>query len=174
LAVSDYELVLMLDPQAADEQRDAIAADAKSRIESGGELKHDDSWGLRKMAYEIRQRTEADYRYFRFVGDKALLDGLDHSLKITDGVLRFRMFSIDPDTSPTIAPPDTAQVMRREEDGERGRGRGGGPGGRGGPRRPRGESSGDEEPRPAPPASEPEPAAAPAGGEGEAAEPTAE
>ena len=27
---------------------------------------HENGWGLRKMAYEINRRTEADYRWFRF------------------------------------------------------------------------------------------------------------
>ena len=44
---------------------------------AGGSLKHDTSWGMRKLAYEIRQRTEADYRFFRFETDGALLDELE-------------------------------------------------------------------------------------------------
>jgi len=102
---SEYELVLMLDPEAPDERRDGIAADALKRIEAGADLKQDRAWGMRKLAYEIRQRTEADYRFFRFASDSsAVLDDLDHSLKITDGVLRFRIFKVDPD-SPLIEPP---------------------------------------------------------------------
>ena len=42
------------------------------------------------MAYEIDQRNEADYRWFRFEAPTELLDELDHNLKIADGVLRFR------------------------------------------------------------------------------------
>jgi len=99
-----YDLVLMLDPQADDGARDKIADDARKRIEGAGSLEHTDSWGMRKMAYEIRQRTEADYRYFRFQGENDLLDALDHNLKITDGVLRFRIFKVDPET-PTNPPP---------------------------------------------------------------------
>ena len=49
------------------------------------------------MAYEINQRTEADYRWFRFEAPTELLDALDHNLKIADGVLRFRIFKVDPD-----------------------------------------------------------------------------
>ena len=56
---------------------------------------------MRKLAYEIHQRTEADYRFFRFEGEKPLLDELNHNLKITDGVLRFRIFKVDP-RSPVI------------------------------------------------------------------------
>jgi small subunit ribosomal protein S6 len=100
----EYELILMLDPEAPDERREQIVAEAKSRIEAGGNLKHDTGWGMRKLAYEIRQRTEADYRFFRFESDPPLLRSLDHDLKIADGVLRFRIFKVDP-RSPVIIPP---------------------------------------------------------------------
>ena len=50
------------------------------------------------MAYEIKQRNEADYRYYRFQGESELLERLDHNLKIADGALRFRVFKVDPDT----------------------------------------------------------------------------
>jgi small subunit ribosomal protein S6 len=100
----EYELVLMLDPDVPDERRDEIAADTRKRIEAGATLKHDASWGMRKMAYEIRQRTEADYRLFRFEDQSGVLDELNHNLRIADGVLRFRIFKVDP-SSPTIVPP---------------------------------------------------------------------
>ena len=100
----EYELVLMLDPDVPDVRRDEIAAQTRQRIEAGGTLKHDASWGMRKLAYEIRQRTEADYRLFRFEGKSGVLDELNHNLRIADGVLRFRIFKVDP-RSPTIVPP---------------------------------------------------------------------
>jgi small subunit ribosomal protein S6 len=100
----EYELVLMLDPDVPDERRDEIAAETRKRIEAGGTIKHDASWGMRKLAYEIRQRTEADYRLFRFEGQGGVLDDLNHNLRIADGVLRFRIFKVDPG-SPSIVPP---------------------------------------------------------------------
>jgi small subunit ribosomal protein S6 len=100
----EYELVLMLDPEVADDRRDQIAVEARRRIEDGGGLKQERSWGLRKMAYEINQRTEADYRFFRFENGGSVLDELNHNLKITDGVLRFRIFKVDP-AAPVIDPP---------------------------------------------------------------------
>jgi small subunit ribosomal protein S6 len=101
---NEYELVLMLDPEAADERRDEIAMNARQRIEENGALKAEGAWGMRKLAYEIRQRNEADYRFYRFQGEAELLERLDHSLKITDGVLRFRIFKVDPD-APANPPP---------------------------------------------------------------------
>jgi small subunit ribosomal protein S6 len=123
---AEYELVLMLDPEVSDERRDQIAEEARQRITSGGELKHDQPWGMRKMAYEIRQRTEADYRFFRFEAQGPLLDELDHSLKITDGVLRFRIFKVDP-RSPVIEPPPPVSLASSARSAPARRG---GPGGR--------------------------------------------
>jgi len=97
----------MLDPQLDAPARDALAQEARGQIEASGSLKHENSWGLRKMAYEINRRTEADYRWFRFEAPRELLDSLDHNLKIADGVLRFRVFKTDPD-APVIVPPVAA------------------------------------------------------------------
>src|SRR3954467_8127688 len=94
----------MLDPEAADEAREKVAGDVRQAIEGAGTLDQADTWGLRKMAYEIKQRNEADYRFYRFQGEPELLDRLDHSLKITDGVLRFRIFKVDPG-APATPPP---------------------------------------------------------------------
>jgi len=97
----------MLDPGPDEAGRDALAQDVRGRIEGKGTLKHENKWGLRKMAYEIEQRNEADYRWFRFEAPTELLDELNHNLRIADGVLRFRIFKVDPD-SPVIVPPAVA------------------------------------------------------------------
>jgi small subunit ribosomal protein S6 len=106
-ATREYELVLMLDAGQDAPARDALAQQARAQIEGGGTLKHENNWGLRKLAYEISQRTEADYRWFRFEATPDLLEALDHSLKITDGVLRFRIFKVDPE-APVMVPPAAA------------------------------------------------------------------
>jgi small subunit ribosomal protein S6 len=106
-AAREYELVLMLDPGQDAPARDAVANEAKKQIEAKGTLKHENVWGLRKLAYEIVQRNEADYRWFRFEAPAELLDELNHNLKIADGVLRFRIFKVDAET-PVMVPPATA------------------------------------------------------------------
>lgn len=97
----------MLDPGPDEAGRDALAQDVRGRIEKAGTLKHENKWGLRKMAYEIAQRNEADYRWFRFEASNPLLEELNHNLKIADGVLRFRIFKVDAD-APVMVPPAIA------------------------------------------------------------------
>ena len=134
-APREYELVLMLDPGLEESARDKLAQEARAQIEGDGELKHENSWGLRKMAYEIHQRTEADYRWYRFTAPRELLGRLDHNLKIADGVLRFRIFKVDPEAPVLPAPPAPASLSR----GEGRPGREGGREGRGESRAPRSE-----------------------------------
>jgi len=130
LVTREYELVLMLDPEIPEDRRDQIASEARGRIESGGSLKQDTAWGMRKLAYEIRQRTEADYRLFRFETAGELLGELNHNLRIADGVLRFRIFKVDP-RSPAVVPPPPLSGSAGAR-GRRGQGppRGGSPTGR--------------------------------------------
>ena len=104
----------MLDPKLDAGARDALAQDARGQIEAKGTLKHQNDWGLRKMAYEIDHRTEADYRWLRFEAPSDLLDSLDHNLKIADGVLRFRIFKVDPGAPVIVPPAATAAPGPRE------------------------------------------------------------
>jgi small subunit ribosomal protein S6 len=149
-APREYELVLMLDPELDAPARDALVQQSRGQIEATGSLKGENDWGLRKMAYEINRRTEADYRWFRFEAPSDLLDTLDHELKIADGVLRFRIFKVDPST-PTIVPPVGAAPGPRE--------RTGGPGDRG-DRGSRDDRSDDRDDRSGERDERPEPAAA--------------
>src|SRR5262245_54312586 len=101
-----YDIVLRLDPEGDDAAREKIADDVRKQIEGAGTLDRADNFVKQKTAYEIKQRNESDYRYYRFQGEPELLERLDHNLKIADGVLRFRIFKVDPETT-TNAPPSS-------------------------------------------------------------------
>jgi len=150
----------MLDPGPDEAGRDALAQDVRGRIEGKGALKHENKWGLRKMAYEIGGRNEADYRWLRFEAPTELLDELNHSLKIADGVLRFRIFKVDAD-APVMIPPAVAAPA---PGASRDRGDRGDRGSQGAPRAAAAEPTEESaEPAAAAPAAEPvEPAAEPA------------
>ena len=62
------------------------------------------------MTYEIRHEAEAEYHLLQFAGPPSLLESLDHSLRIADEVLRFRIIKVLPGTPP---PPDNPPAARR-------------------------------------------------------------
>jgi small subunit ribosomal protein S6 len=109
-----YDLMVLLDPTAPEERRDAAISEIESLIASGGEMIESYDWGQRRLAYEIDHRPEAEYRLYQFNGDNALLERLNQRLRILDGVLRFRIIKIKPG-QPTPPPPDHQPARRREE-----------------------------------------------------------
>src|ERR1044072_6663782 len=98
-----YDLILLLDTTIEQERRDTILANVEDAIDRAGELVGRHDWGNRHTVYEVRKQSEADYPLLQFRGSSALLEQLDHNLKITDGILRFRIIKLRPGTPP---PPD--------------------------------------------------------------------
>jgi small subunit ribosomal protein S6 len=98
-----YDLVLLLDTTIEQERRDTILANVEDAIDRAGELVGRHDWGNRHTVYEVHKHSEADYHLIQFRGAPALLEQLDHNLKITDGILRFRIVKLRPGTPP---PPD--------------------------------------------------------------------
>ncbi len=97
LPAPTYDLVLLLDPKAEDAARAKIVADTRASVESQGELLRYDEWGERPLAYPIAHHTSAEYHLFQFhAGSSELLDGLNRTLRIDDGVLRFRLIKLKP------------------------------------------------------------------------------
>jgi small subunit ribosomal protein S6 len=126
-----YDLMLMLDPNAPEERQREVLANVESMVQSGGTLVGHHDWGVRRMAFEIDHRPEAAYHLFQFETDQNdLLERLDHSLKIADGVLRFRTIRLKPGSPPPPVPrheaprtrerpPETRVAARAAADAER-------------------------------------------------------
>ena len=118
---AQYDLMLMLDPNAPEGRGEQILADVRALIEQSGSLIGEHDWGLRKMSFEIRHVPEAHYELFQFEGDNALLERVSHTLKITDGVLRFRIIRLKPGSPepPTPRPPEPRSREREPRGSER-------------------------------------------------------
>ena len=100
-----YDLVLLLDTSAPEDQRKKVLTDVEAAISTAGTIVNGVDWGTRALAYEIRHRTDAEYHLLQFHGPATLLANLQRSLRIADGVLRFRIVKLAPGTpAPTELP----------------------------------------------------------------------
>lgn len=97
-----YDLVLMLDTAAPEEQRERVLTGAQTTIAGGGEIVNSQEWGPRQTSYEIRHKTDAEYHLMQFHATREVLETLQHTLRIADGVVRFRIIKLAPGTP---APP---------------------------------------------------------------------
>ena len=87
--MNPYEIMLLLDPELADERQAEIVTRVRGLVEQrGGSWQGDDAWGRRKLAYEIDKKPEAFYYLLQLDCDAETLAELTRVLKITDGVLR--------------------------------------------------------------------------------------
>ena len=103
-----YDLTLLLDSAADGERRDKIVADVETLIgRHGGSLVGRHDWGVRETTYPVRKKTEADYHLIQFYATTEALEALDHTLKITDGINRFRIIKLRPGTPD---PPDLRAI----------------------------------------------------------------
>jgi small subunit ribosomal protein S6 len=111
-----YDLVLMLDSAAPDEQRAKVIEMVEKTITAGGEIVNTQDWGVRQTAFEIRHKTDAEYHLLQFhVATRDVLETLQRTLRITDGVVRFRIIKLAPGTP---APPATRPEPRPTGIGE--------------------------------------------------------
>jgi small subunit ribosomal protein S6 len=87
--VNAYEIMLMLDPELADERQNEILTRSRELVERGGGVwQGQEPWGRRRLAFEIDKKSEAHYHVLQFDADPATLDELTRVLKITDGAMR--------------------------------------------------------------------------------------
>jgi small subunit ribosomal protein S6 len=105
-----YDLILLLDLGAEDDRRAKIVADTRAAIAAEGELLGDQAWGTRPLAYEIDHREAADYHLLQFSGPASLIGALEHSLRITDGVIRYRVIKLPPGSTPVAASAPPAPI----------------------------------------------------------------
>jgi small subunit ribosomal protein S6 len=111
-----YDLLVLLDPEAPEERRSELVQQIKSQIDSGGAaLKGDVDWGMRKLAYEIDHRREAQYHLFQLEAAPETLRQLDRSLSIDDSVLRHRIIRL-PGEAPDVPPKPAEDSLRRQSD----------------------------------------------------------
>jgi small subunit ribosomal protein S6 len=87
--VNEYEIMLLLDPELAEERANEVIQRIRDSVEgASGTWNGHEPWGRRRLAYEIAHKSEAVYHLLLFTSPTETLDEITRVLKITDGVLR--------------------------------------------------------------------------------------
>ena len=84
-----YELMLVLRPDVADDKSQAIV-DRTTRgiVAAGGQIVKVAPWGRRRLAYPIDRHREGSYHIILFEAPSDSIVELEHTLLITEEVLR--------------------------------------------------------------------------------------
>ena len=87
---SNYEIMLLLNPDAESERQKEILERVKTTAADGqGTVDKIDEWGKRRLAYEINHIRDAFYYVITLTAPAAALDEISRILRITDEVIRF-------------------------------------------------------------------------------------
>ncbi len=87
-----YELMVILDPEI-DERTVAPSLDKFLNVirNDGGTIDNVDIWGRRRLAYEIKKKSEGIYAVVNFTANTAATQELDRQLGLSEAVLRTKV-----------------------------------------------------------------------------------
>ena len=92
----DYELVLVISPEVAEEKLDTVIDSVSQFItEKGGTVPDVERWGKRRLAYPIEHFMEGSYVLAHFRLKPASSKELEANLQISEEVLRHLLVKIE-------------------------------------------------------------------------------
>ena len=90
-----YETLFIVTPTLGEEDVAAVADKFKALVEANGTLDKVEDWGKRRLAYPINDLTEGYYTLVQFTSAPAFPAELDRVFKITDGIMRSLIVTLD-------------------------------------------------------------------------------
>lgn len=85
-----YEIMLAINPQLEDKELDSLLDKLKKLIiDAKGEITKINKWGKRKLAFEIKDFTEAVYVVLNFKLDEKNIAEMERVIKLEERVIRY-------------------------------------------------------------------------------------
>jgi small subunit ribosomal protein S6 len=84
-----YEILLIFDPRPTEEEVTALLTKLQETLKTlGGEVTKAESWGRRRLAYEIRKQREGTYAVIECRAEPAAVKEFARQLTLNEQVLR--------------------------------------------------------------------------------------
>ena len=94
--LNQYETVFIATPVLSDVQmKETVKKYRDFIVENGGEIVHEEDWGLRKLAYPIQKKTTGFYYLLEFKAEGALIEKLETQYRRDERIIRFLTFKMD-------------------------------------------------------------------------------
>lgn len=94
--LNDYELTLIIKPDASEEVVNGIVETIKQFVTSrGGNIVEVTPWGKKKLAYPIKHYLEGNYILFKMQAKPSVSKDLEATLQISENIVRFLMVKIE-------------------------------------------------------------------------------
>ncbi len=94
--LNEYETTFIIAPElTTEEQRAKVDKFVNLIKEDGGTIHNIEHWGVRKLAYPIKKRTNGYYAYIEFRGSTEFIDRLEQAYKYDEGIIRYLTVKLD-------------------------------------------------------------------------------
>ena len=91
-----YETVFILTPVLSEDQTKEAVKKFKDLVKKGrGKVHHEESWGMRKLAYPIQKKSSGFYHLIEFESEPAFIDKLETEYRRDERVIRFLTVAMD-------------------------------------------------------------------------------
>ena len=109
----NYELMVILDPEL-EERTVAPSLEAFLEVirQDGGSIDNVDIWGKRRLAYEIKKKTEGIYAVVNFNASPAATAELDRQLRLSEAVMRTKVLRQD-EAVVRLGAPDEEPIAQK-------------------------------------------------------------
>jgi small subunit ribosomal protein S6 len=94
--LNQYETVFICTPVLSEPQIKETVKKFRDLITSnGGEMVHEEDWGMKKLAYPIQKKSSGFYHLFEFKVDPLLISRLEIEFRRDERIIRFLTVKLD-------------------------------------------------------------------------------
>lgn len=91
-----YETVIILTPVLSEQQmKDAVAGYRGLITDNGGEIVHEENWGLTKLAYPIDKKGTGFYHLFEFKANPEFIKTFELTFRRDERIMRYLTVTLD-------------------------------------------------------------------------------
>lgn len=83
-----YELVVIYSPDLGEKETANKLKELRELLIQGGEISHEDIWGVRELSYRIKKQDTGFYAVVNFASSPDLIRELDKTLRLDPTILR--------------------------------------------------------------------------------------
>lgn len=96
VVLKDYESVIIITPVLSEEQlKDTVSKFRNMIKENGGELVHEENWGLTKLAYPIDKKSTGFYYIFEYKADPEFISKFELAFRREERIMRYLTTVLD-------------------------------------------------------------------------------
>jgi len=94
--LNQYETVFICTPVLSEPQvKEAVKKFKDIITANGGEVIHEENWGMKKLAYPIQKKSTGFYHLFEFKADPAIIAKVETEFRRDERVIRFMTVKLD-------------------------------------------------------------------------------